>query len=114
MLLLHIFFFKEPATTVIYKYLNTLSLHDALPIYLLRHGSSPVWLSVKTIAASNNQPTDEKAKLGLPREVSTICQSSEFADATAYRSDEHTSELQSLMRISYAVFCLKNKKHNYY
>src|SRR3546814_7648372 len=28
----------------------------------------------------------------------------------AWRSEEHTSELQSLMRISYAVFCLKNKK----
>src|SRR3546814_5612624 len=28
----------------------------------------------------------------------------------ADRSEEHTSELQSLMRISYAVFCLKNKK----
>src|SRR3546814_1963710 len=27
------------------------------------------------------------------------------------RSEEHTSELQSLMRISYAVFCLTNKKH---
>src|SRR3546814_4781571 len=27
------------------------------------------------------------------------------------RSEEHTSELQSLMRISYAVFCLKNKKN---
>src|SRR3546814_5939931 len=29
------------------------------------------------------------------------------------RSEEHTSELQSLMRISYAVFCLKNKSRNY-
>src|SRR3546814_5205209 len=29
---------------------------------------------------------------------------------TAPRSEEHTSELQSLMRISYAVFCLKKKK----
>src|SRR3546814_5895101 len=29
------------------------------------------------------------------------------------RSEEHTSELQSLMRISYAVFCLKNKKNNH-
>src|SRR3546814_2546119 len=29
------------------------------------------------------------------------------------RSEEHTSELQSLMRISYAVFCLKNKKHTH-
>src|SRR3546814_2161267 len=35
-------------------------------------------------------------------------------DATTYRfrrSEEHTSELQSLMRISYAVFCLKKKKN---
>src|SRR3546814_3384695 len=31
---------------------------------------------------------------------------------TALRSEEHTSELQSLMRISYAVFCLKKKKIN--
>src|SRR3546814_15807928 len=30
--------------------------------------------------------------------------------AATYRSEEHTSELQSLMRISYAVFCLKKKK----
>src|SRR3546814_7917854 len=29
---------------------------------------------------------------------------------TSWRSEEHTSELQSLMRISYAVFCLKKKK----
>src|SRR3546814_9216721 len=33
----------------------------------------------------------------------------EYSD---YRSEEHTSELQSLMRISYAVFCLKKKKKN--
>src|SRR3546814_5925945 len=33
-----------------------------------------------------------------------------FATLGARRSEEHTSELQSLMRISYAVFCLKNKK----
>src|SRR3546814_2284900 len=30
-----------------------------------------------------------------------------------WRSEEHTSELQSLMRISYAVFCLKKKKNTY-
>src|SRR3546814_9477869 len=34
--------------------------------------------------------------------------------ALAFRSEEHTSELQSLMRISYAVFCLKKKKATYY
>src|SRR3546814_977269 len=34
------------------------------------------------------------------------------SDAFNRRSEEHTSELQSLMRISYAVFCLKKKKQN--
>src|SRR3546814_7519359 len=33
---------------------------------------------------------------------------------TLFRSEEHTSELQSLMRISYAVFCLKKKKKQRY
>src|SRR3546814_4327975 len=41
------------------------------------------------------------ASLGIPRE-----------DKRG-RSEEHTSELQSLMRTSYAVLCLKKKKHNY-
>src|SRR3546814_3607665 len=35
-----------------------------------------------------------------------------MCDACAHRSEEHTSELQSLMRISYAVFCLKKKNNN--
>src|SRR3546814_8454495 len=33
-------------------------------------------------------------------------------DAVGERSEEHTSELQSLMRISYAVFCLKKKNYS--
>src|SRR3546814_1184292 len=36
----------------------------------------------------------------------------ELAEKLGARSEEHTSELQSLMRISYAVFCLKQKKKN--
>src|SRR3546814_5858837 len=45
-------------------------------------------------------PGDLAARLRLP-----------FPDMLE-RSEEHTSELQSLMRISYAVFCLKKKKKN--
>src|SRR3546814_14770513 len=37
---------------------------------------------------------------------------SDNVEAGTKRSEEHTSELQSLMRISYAVFCLKKKKNN--
>src|SRR3546814_9512343 len=38
-----------------------------------------------------------------------VLKMSELSPLTANRSEEHTSELQSLMRISYAVFCLKKK-----
>src|SRR3546814_1454367 len=41
---------------------------------------------------------------------STMPTTSPFLSSTGSRSEEHTSELQSLMRISYAVFCLKKKK----
>src|SRR3546814_3139240 len=45
-------------------------------------------------------------------ERESICMTG--VDKTNQRSEEHTSELQSLMRISYAVFCLKKKKHTKY
>src|SRR3546814_1651682 len=44
------------------------------------------------------------------RPIWTGCPSCSAARAKSRRSEEHTSELQSLMRISYAVFCLKKKK----
>src|SRR3546814_9722774 len=42
----------------------------------------------------------------IPPQITNVMQSDHFE----IRSEEHTSELQSLMRISYAVFCLKKKK----
>src|SRR3546814_2217136 len=42
------------------------------------------------------------------------CQRVAVPDGVAQRSEEHTSELQSLMRTSYAVFCLKKKKDTTY
>src|SRR3546814_2742139 len=44
----------------------------------------------------------------LEREVKELRRANEILKLA--RSEEHTSELQSLMRISYAVFCLKKKK----
>src|SRR3546814_1537655 len=46
-----------------------------------------------------------------------VCAQRNTGHQETLRSEEHTSELQSLMRISYAVFCLKKKKRtrkNYY
>src|SRR3546814_5143777 len=56
---------------------------------------------------------DEILKKGLdPHEVHHVRGLINAALSEA-RSEEHTSELQSLMRISYAVFCLKKKTQNY-
>src|SRR5881392_4488573 len=81
---LFFFFFNDTATTEIYTTHNTLSLHDALPI------CSCSAVSRRRSAASRT--CSQRART-WPR-----------------RSEEHTSELQSLCVISYAVFCLKKKK----
>src|SRR3546814_10091599 len=46
-----------------------------------------------------------KTAFGYHPQISTCV----LLSISGWRSEEHTSELQSLMRISYAVFCLKNK-----
>src|SRR3546814_12676582 len=46
----------------------------------------------------------------LSLSLNTAAYTSEILRGAIQRSEEHTSELQSLMRISYAVFCLKKKK----
>src|SRR3546814_4495324 len=57
--------------------------------------------------ASSPRPTTCAASAARSR-ASTRCSARSSKDM---RSEEHTSELQSLMRISYAVFCLKKKKN---
>src|SRR3546814_4482755 len=53
------------------------------------------------------------AEFDLQRRVRTAVADMQLAQHAdlGFRSEEHTSELQSLMRISYAVFCLKKKKN---
>src|SRR3546814_6549745 len=103
------FFFNDTSTTEIYTYLHTLSLHDARPIsatpapqpkrpdaFAPREGDEPM---VTTIDALPVIP------------VAPVVALHSSASTGAQRSEEHTSELQSLMRISYAVFCLKKKNN---
>src|SRR3546814_7860651 len=75
------------------------ALVETLAVHLLLHGNAYVQMAVGA--------DGEVAELFAlrPERVSVE------ADARGWpRSEEHTSELQSLMRISYAVFCLKKKK----
>src|SRR3546814_4921722 len=60
-----------------------------------------------TTSLSRKRPRGISTKAGSPRNLSL---STVAYFCTSARSEEHTSELQSLMRISYAVFCLKKQK----
>src|SRR3546814_2464313 len=91
---------------MIYTYCHTLSLHDALPIYQ----DIPVgWRQPR--AAPNPCRLSRQGPLTGRECVCAAClwPRCDYCPRQAPRSEEHTSELQSLMRISYAVFCWKNK-----
>ena len=84
------FFFNDTATTEIY----TLSLHDALPIY------------------DDIEDLIDQVPIGDGEGPGNLDSASRFGFEFEGRSEEHTSELQSPVPISYAVFCLKKKKKN--
>src|SRR3546814_13961222 len=87
------FLFNVTATTEIYTYGHTLALHDALPISVFR-----VWLDTHF--------PDRAGKVMHIIQSIRVVVTPACAGKARGRSEEHTSELQSLMRISYAVFCL--------
>src|SRR3546814_8438566 len=67
-----------------------------------RQGSQREQNVDRPVQPLRHQASDPRARAGA-----------RFQGPTSGRSEEHTSELQSLMRISYAVFCLKKKKPIY-
>src|SRR3546814_12742403 len=99
---LPLFFFNDTATTEIYTYGHPLSLHDALPIYHEADASHSRKLPVGHVFA---QPRRTYARNGDSGRARLYVEGIRHGP----RSEEHTSELQSLMRISYAVFCLQKK-----
>src|SRR3546814_6522495 len=84
-----------------------LSLHDALPILGFPIAVIMGWMF-------DLGPRGAERAVAIPAEADSGAAASVGAPASAGplpRSEEHTSELQSLMRISYAVFCLNNKNN---
>src|SRR3546814_1783437 len=74
-------------------------------IVLIRKGGFQMWIIGSAIAQSAGPDPGSNASGSI---IDHICASG--FSKIQLRSEEHTSELQSLMRISYAVFCLKKKK----
>src|SRR3546814_10387467 len=72
----------------------------------IRAIAAPVRASVRSRVAATtvHWRVDQVARARVPTRCWPV---------VARRSEEHTSELQSLMRISYAVFCLQKKKNKY-
>src|SRR3546814_3018593 len=79
----------------------------ALPIYSagLSHAGTGAEAGTEAACASSNGNSNESMVSPVARNAG---RSTAF-EAPSIRSEEHTSELQSLMRTSYAVFCLKKK-----
>src|SRR3546814_4299124 len=106
-----VFFFNDPATTEIYTYCHTLSLHDALPIFVAALKGGVIGGGCELALAADIRVSDTTLKLALPEILYGVLPDTGGTQMMTARSDEHTSELQSLMRISYAVFCLKKKSN---
>src|SRR3546814_8203418 len=69
--------------------------------------------SVDWIVPCPEFSTGTTPKSAAPEATSSKTSSTLASGSALARSEEHTSELQSLMRISYAVFCLKKKNKTY-
>src|SRR3546814_4391655 len=69
---------------------------------------NPIWLSVGFAVLASAFLTVKAHDFVKP--YARAYHMAKSIDADIVRSEEHTSELQSLMRISYAVFCLKKKQ----
>src|SRR3546814_10865515 len=102
---------RPPRSTRIYTLLPYTTLfRSALSTRLTRGETSATasTAALTTAITSSHSPSTvvniEVVSFGSPESRTTLT-------ARATRSEEHTSELQSLMRISYAVFCLKKKKN---
>src|SRR3546814_6122304 len=76
------------------------------PLNAIRKTSRPLFRQVSANCRGSMLPPARMPSLGAIRLLGL----KDLAPAVGPRSEEHTSELQSLMRISYAVFCLKKKK----
>src|SRR3546814_5970951 len=105
----------EQATRDLFHWISAAIAFPTL-IYSGRVFYRSAWASLKRGRTNMDVPISIGVSLAYAMSLYDTIHHGEHAyfDAAVslLRSEEHTSELQSLMRISYAVFCLKKKKQN--
>src|SRR3546814_15667450 len=125
-----IFFVNVSSTTGIYTYCHILSQHDALPIFGDSQAGS-IGVHPKSADAPGSRrltgSSEDEVEIGdsaigypgfhaiqdvVPAILNRGAGHGGHVGTRIRRSEEYTSELQSLMRISYAVFSLKKKTHD--
>src|SRR3546814_4074396 len=79
---------------------------------MIRSAIAILFLALATPALAESPAGDESYAAGraIVADIHRIVTPNGIQESFVARSEEHTSELQSLMRISYAVLCLKNKR----
>src|SRR3546814_8628885 len=109
--LLTLLVFNVTVTHEMYMYCHSLSRHDVLPFssQSLCQDKGRRMTGVSRSMLDRADVSRRAALLGIAA-AAAMSPSIVRATGALSRSEEHTSELQSLMRISYAVFCLKKKK----
>src|SRR3546814_4504059 len=95
---------------MIYEGANGVQAMDLVGRKLAMNGGRAIQLFFKIVA---EEVAQAKQNEKLTKFAEALEKANGQLQAATMRSEEHTSELQSLMRISYAVFCLKKKKHIY-
>src|SRR3546814_4850255 len=97
-------------------------MHQVLPTKVMAGVGSPLWIANLSGTRDDGKPfatvlffNGGMGATAIKDGASTMSWPSNISSTPveiAERSEEHTSELQSLMRNSYAVFCLKTKNNN--
>src|SRR3546814_3440463 len=95
---------RSTRTDTLFPYTTLFRSSPPRSSWVWQRNARRVWLQQRS-----RRSFKRKAKASNGRSTSTVSVARSSRQAVSRRSEEHTSELQSLMRISYAVFCLKKK-----
>src|SRR3546814_5286230 len=97
---------RSTPTDTLFPYTTLFRSHRGSTSHFRRSSSNFLKITGSRFTSLCSAPRKKKAPSVIDGASSALCR-------RGVRSEEHTSELQSLMRISYAVFCLKKKKSIY-